>query len=252
MGKLLQSNYWRESTRPLPSLVLIAPMILVYELGVAWLGAHADRNGVDVWLRSGLESLGMTHHFLLPILTCGLLVCWHQYQRESWSFQWTVITGMAIESAAFGLLLLATANAFAHFLQPSATFSPASPIMSLGAPRIWGKLVGYLGAGIYEELLFRLLLLPPAVAVLQRIGFQRMTSLIAASALTSIAFAAAHYDAQFTFAGQVIQWPGEAFNVVTFGFRTVAGGFFCLLFFTRGFGIAAAAHALYDIFVVVF
>lgn len=250
MGKLLQSNYWRESTRPLPSLVLIAPMILVYELGLAWLGSQADRNGVDLWLRSGLHSLGMTHQFLLPLLTCGLLIGWHQYQRESWSIRWTVVTGMALESAVFGLLLLAAANAVAQWMhQPSL---PPAPLMSLGISRIWGRLVGYLGAGIYEELLFRLLLLPPAVAVLQRIGLKRMPSLLLASAVTSLAFAAAHYDAQFTVAGRLVQWPGETFHAITFSFRALAGGFFCLLFFTRGFGIAAAAHALYDIFVVVF
>jgi membrane protease YdiL (CAAX protease family) len=69
---------------------------------------------------------------------------------------------------------------------------------------------------------------------------------------TSLLFAAAHYRLDFavgTFAFQT--GIGEVFEWHSFVFRTLAGAFFSLVFFYRGFGIAAGAHAMYDILVCV-
>src|SRR5688572_7149749 len=87
----LLSAYWAESRRPFASFAFIAPMLLAYELGVLWLGPASVRNGADVWLRQLLSSLGMTHFFLLPILTCGVLLAWHHVKRERWRVDWVVL-----------------------------------------------------------------------------------------------------------------------------------------------------------------
>ncbi|MCA9178019.1 MAG: CPBP family intramembrane metalloprotease [Planctomycetales bacterium] len=241
------SNYWRESSRPLPSLLFIAPMILVYELGILLLGPQAARNGADVWLRSGLESLGFAQHFLLPMLTCGLLLAWHHHRRERWTVDTTVIGGMAVESAAFGVLLLLAAKAISLVVATPAAFELSrSPWTSPGL----GRVIGYLGAGIYEELMFRLLLLPPAMAGLAALGLGRRWSCWWAGLATSLLFAAAHYQVDLELFGTAVHWYGEPFRAGTFLFRVLAGGFFSALFLLRGFGIAAGAHALYDILVV--
>lgn len=101
-------------------------------------------------------------------------------------------------------------------------------------------LVAYLGAGIYEETLFRLLCLPMLWAVGWGLGLSRGWSLALAVVLTSCMFSAAHH------------WGphGEPFSWYCFGFRTAAGLCFATLFIFRGFGIAAGTHALYDILVV--
>jgi membrane protease YdiL (CAAX protease family) len=54
--------------------------------------------------------------------------------------------------------------------------------------------------------------------------------------LTSLLFSAAHYI-------------GFKFDLATFLFRFYAGAFFALVYRHRGFGIAAGAHALYDVLV---
>ena len=65
-------EYAAQSARPLVSLMFVAPLLVVYELGVILLGPQALRNGADTWLRLCLEAIGFGQHFLLPLLTCGL------------------------------------------------------------------------------------------------------------------------------------------------------------------------------------
>jgi membrane protease YdiL (CAAX protease family) len=104
------------------------------------------------------------------------------------------------------------------------------------------RVVAYFGAGIYEELLFRLMLLPATIGLLKLCGIPSRWSLVAALLATSLIFSAAHY--------QIFTTIGDEFTWFSFIFRAVAGLFFSLLFLFRGFGIAVGAHALYDILVV--
>ncbi len=100
-------------------------------------------------------------------------------------------------------------------------------------------MVGYLGAGVYEETLFRLILVPllwKALRLLQAPQVLASTLAVTGSALL---FALAHH------AGT----PGETFTWFAFVFRWMAGVFFAWVFVLRGFGIAVGTHTLYDILV---
>ena len=111
--------------------------------------------------------------------------------------------------------------------------------MSIGGS--FGNAVGFLGAGIYEELLFRVILLSLGVWGFRRAGVKPRPSMVLAVLLTSFIFSAAHYIGD----RESLEW-------FSFLFRFLAGGFFSILFVCRGFGIAAGAHAGYDILVGVF
>lgn len=239
--------YWTESARPLNGLVFVAPMLVAYELGVIALGPRALRNGADVWLRSLLDHAGLGQYFLLPLLTCGVLLAWHHLRHDQWRCDSLTLLGMAFESAGLALLLLGAAQLVSQWLPPPVQAAGLGPSRSA----VLGRLVGYLGAGIYEELLFRLLLLPMVARALQGTGFDRRASLLWAIGLTSLVFAAAHYEFRTVLFGHSFSYRGELFDPLTFAFRWLAGVFFSLLFVHRGFGIAAGAHALYDIFLVV-
>ena len=240
-------NYWREASRPLVSMAFVAPMLVVYESGLLLLGPQAMRNGADVWLRSWLETAGFGQYFLLPVLTCGILLAWHHIKRQRWHVDMVVLWGMLVESLALGFLLLVLARLQVAFLV--SLDGPWQTAALPGAGTI-GQIVAFFGAGIYEELLFRLMLLPALAGLFRSCGNTRMTSLAFAAVLSSLLFAAAHY--RFDFAIGPFQWAtamGEAFDWTSFLFRFSAGGFFSLLFIFRGFGISAGAHALYDILV---
>lgn len=243
--------YWALSTRPLASLVVVAPLLVAYEVGVLALGSGAIRNGADVWLRTLLDVAGFGQYFLLPVLVCGILLAWHHARHDDWHIDSRVLGTMWLEAAVLGLALLIVAQLHVQLLSQWSEPAPAA-VGGGGAAAFAARVVGYCGAGIYEELLFRLLLLPPAIAMFRWAGMNKTYSLGSAIGLTSLAFAAAHYQFDLTLFGWHFASPhGEGFSWFSFVFRTLAGSMFALVFALRGFGIAVAAHALYDLLVLV-
>jgi membrane protease YdiL (CAAX protease family) len=233
-------DYAAESARPLVCLAFIAPLLVVYELGGLLLGPHALRNGADSWLRLTLESIGFGQYFLLPILTCGLLLGWHHMRQDTWRFDVGTLSVMFLESTlcAFALFGLAHLHHACLARVPAViTPDPAEGALLVTASR----LVAYCGAGIYEELLFRLMLLPAVAGLCQLVGLSRRSSWLTSIVATSLFFSAAHYHG-FTVAGYAFDW-------YSFSFRFAAGLAFSALFVLRGFGIVVGTHAIYDILV---
>ncbi len=180
------------------------------------------------------------------MITVALLLAWHHISRERWQLSVSVLYTMFAECAvlALGLLFLARAEGRLAQLVADVANDPAGALSSITwllSPRaaIMGRLLGFLGAGIYEEMLFRLMLVPPIAFCVERLGADRRMRIATAVICTSLVFAAAHY----------VGPQGEAFRALSFSFRFTAGMVFALLFVFRGFGIAAGTHALYDIFV---
>ncbi|HIA20213.1 MAG TPA: CPBP family intramembrane metalloprotease [Planctomycetes bacterium] len=243
-----QLDYQKESARPLVSLLFLAPMLIAYETGMLLLGPGTMRNGADVWLRHSLEWLGFGQYFLLPILTCTILLAWHHMSRESWRVHLGTMPRMLFESIALAVLLLVVAHLQGRIAAEwSLQILPSNPTPEPKVPpsfsRAWSRLIPYFGAGIYEELLFRLMLLSSVIGLTKWIGASRKQSLIFAVSVSSFLFAASHYEIFVTY--------GDAFQWYSFLFRFLAGIFFSALFVWRGFGITATTHAFYDILVVV-
>ena len=233
-------GYWVESRQPLASLVFVAPLLVVYEAGVLLMGPKAVRNGADVWLRQLLELVGFGQYFLLPILTVCILLGWHYTTRRPWRLSRGLLWGMAGECLLLTISLWLLAQLQGILLQTVARPVGLSISSILeDAVRYLEAGICYLGAGIYEELLFRLILLSLTVWGLGRLGVAPRQRLVAAVLLTSFLFSTAHYVGQY----------GEALELSSFLFRFLAGVFFSILFVYRGFGIAAGAHAGYDILV---
>lgn len=242
------AGYWTSSRQPLVSLAFIAPLLAIYEAGVIILGPKAVRNGADVWLRGLLEWMDIGNYFLLPVLVVGVLLGWHYTTRQSWRVSRRVFWGMAVECAVLAFCLRGISCAAAMIMQASlGSMFPATPAAALtaGASGLVARLIGFLGAGVYEELLFRLILLGAAAWVVRRWWADGRTATVAAVLAASGIFALAHYVGPY---GEAVLWQdfGFWYGVV---FRFLAGVFFSALFIGRGFGIAAGAHAGYDILV---
>ena len=204
--------------------------MVIYEAGVVLWGVQ---NGADAWMRQFLDLLGFSQHLLLPLLTVCVLLCWHYLTHEPWRFSPGVISPMVAEC-----LLLAICLQVVLVFQSTLFLAMEKTAESSVA----AKMVGYLGAGIYEELLFRLILLSATVWLIRRWWTAQNPSLVLAVLVSSFIFAAAHYVGH---AGDTFQW-------FSFLFRFMAGIFFSILFIYRGFGIAAGAHAAYDILAILF
>jgi membrane protease YdiL (CAAX protease family) len=101
------------------------------------------------------------------------------------------------------------------------------------------QIIGFLGAGIYEEALFRLLLFSGLLAALALAELPTAWGFALAATGSALLFAGAHH----------LGPHGEPFNGTYFAFRTAAGLYFAGLYRLRGFGIAVGAHAFYDVLV---
>ena len=227
------NDYWSQSRRPLASLLFAAPLLVIYEAGLICLGPHAPRNGADAWLRQTLDLLGFNAYFLLPALTVGILLGWHHVLRQPWHVSRTVLYGMTGECLGLAVGLWLSWKWCQFLLQ--AVIQTAG----LSIAGFLGTISCYLGAGIYEELLFRLILLNSVIGLLAWMRAGRVASVLGGIVLTSLLFSAAHY----------VGPCGEKFLGLTFLFRFLAGVLFAVLFRYRGFGIAAGTHAFYDVFV---
>jgi membrane protease YdiL (CAAX protease family) len=112
---------------------------------------------------------------------------------------------------------------------------------------ILADIITGMGAGIYEELVFRLILICLLMVFFQDVLRFSQRSSIILSVLISAALFSAHHHIVFLDKQLVL---GTSFNWTEFGFRTVAGIYFAVIFAIRGFGITAGTHAFYDIIAV--
>lgn len=227
-------GYWTVSRQPLASLLFISPLLIAYEAGIILLGPHAVRNGAEAWLRYLLDLVGFGQYFLLPLLTVSVLLGWHYTTQQPWRIPRGVFWGMAVESVLLAVCLRLILHVQGLLLQIGP--APVGPMQHLVHSVKTG--ISYLGAGIYEELLFRVLLLSVIAWSLRGSRLPRAAQTLLAVLVTSLLFSAAHYVG----GRESIAW-------FSFLFRFIAGVFFAMLFLYRGFGIAAGAHAGYDILV---
>jgi hypothetical protein len=230
-------SYWSVSRQPLASLLFISPLLVAYEAGIIVLGPHAVRNGAEAWLRYLLDLVGFGQYFLLPLLTVSVLLGWHHTTHQPWRIPRGIFWGMAVESVllAIGLRVILQLQGMLLQIGPVPTVAPG-PMQYLVHFIKTG--ISYLGAGIYEELLFRVLMLSVIAWALRGSGLPRAAQTLLAVVASSVLFSAAHYVG----GRESIAW-------FSFLFRFIAGVYFALLFQYRGFGIAAGAHAGYDILV---
>jgi len=205
------------------SLVLIVPLFLAYEIGVLFAG---DVNGADVVTRAVYGALGRTTYLLVnAAIAIGFLVWLRRDQRWT-TLRLDVAAPVILEAAIYALTLGA--------------------LVSLVLDRILGlqlgaadSIVNALGAGVHEELVFRLGLFAGLVAILSRTSLDPRLAVAVALVASAIVFSAVHHAGPF----------GDPFTTHTFAFRCLAGIVFGLVFWFRSLAHAVYAHAFYDMLV---
>jgi Type II CAAX prenyl endopeptidase Rce1-like len=239
MGQSNTSYFWA-TRHPWPCLVFLLPLLAAYEGGVVWLGgtqAQAVRNGADAWLRWGFEVFGITALLAVPAAVVAILFIWTAARwRERPGNMIGVCFGMTMESVLFAFGLWAVSRNFGRLVE--ALGLPLATQFTLPADTL-AQIVTFVGAGIYEEVLFRLILFAGLAAVLRCVFLPGWLALLVAAAASALLFAGAHHIGPY----------GEPIDPFVFLFRVTAGLYFTLLFWARGFGIAVGAHAGYDVLV---
>jgi membrane protease YdiL (CAAX protease family) len=222
-------GYRKETRKPIYSAALILPFLCIYHFGTLALNTTSI-NGADALIIRILSMLSVHSMFSSALVLLFAFTIWQLRTRASWKINFRMLFFTLLESICFALFLMVSFGWISnHAIM--ATVAKAKGFTSL---------VLYCGAGIYEELLFRGLLLGLLIALFSK-GFhlKRARAAVTASILGALIFAAFHY----------IGASSDAFSVWSFVQRFTAGLYFSVLFVTRGFGVTAASHAIYDILV---
>jgi hypothetical protein len=174
--------------------------------------------------------LGATGRHLPALAVVAILLAWHIARKDRWRVSLATLGGMGVESVALGVPLIVFGLLLYRLF----------PLSAPGEGSAIGTLVLSLGAGVYEELVFRLILCTTLAILLRNVlGLSPQMSMLLLVLISATLFSAYHY------------LGNEAFNWRIFVFRMAAGMYFALLFLTRGFGITAGSHMAYDISIAV-
>ncbi|MFQ5495350.1 MAG: type II CAAX prenyl endopeptidase Rce1 family protein [Phycisphaerae bacterium] len=210
--------------RPLDALVFLLPLILFYEAVSIVRGQHRVI-AYDLMQRF-FELFGHVGIWAPGVAVVAILLATHVASRRSWSISWRRVGWMYLEAAVLSIPLL--------LLNWQISLSALSGPMAARIDRI---AMG-VGAGIYEELVFRLILISLVVIVgVDILRRRRGPVAFVGIMLSSLAFAAHHYQ----------PIGADAFELTSFVFRTVAGIYLAGVFWFRGYGPAAGCHAAYNV-----
>lgn len=264
---LTRDSYLERTSRPFYAIVFLLPFILFYEVGTLLINTN-ELNSTQVrvvafvWLQEWLGYLGYSGKLAWvapPLVVVLILLGLQLASRKQWYFQIKDVIPMVVECILMAVPLIVL-SLFIN--NPSVATYPAEEVGSMasragsalwsglqastgGESSLLANIVTGIGAGIYEELVFRLILICVLMMIFQDLLGIGHTRAIFASVILSAAFFSAHHHVVFV-NGHFTQ-SSEFFSMGAFVFRTVAGIYFAALFAVRGFGITAGTHAFYDI-----
>jgi membrane protease YdiL (CAAX protease family) len=226
---------WYSFLFVLPLLAFYHAAILITNLGQGGVVV----NGADALLQAALHALGAGGWFTSGWFVAAVAGFWI-YRKDATAREalqprtFALMLGeSALYAALFGGVVAGIVRALMPWVHTGLQLGP-----SLGVGR---SLALSLGAGLYEELVFRVLGMGGLYWLLRRFtAISEMAAAVAAVVVSSLIFSLFHYLGPM----------GDTFQLASFVFRFVAGVVLAALFRWRGFGIAATTHALYDVLVV--
>src|SRR2546425_10692590 len=180
------NSYWQASRAPRYSLLFALPLLAFYQILAVLLstGPRSIRNGADVILQGLFLAVAGRWGpllFMICLIGAGLWLVARDMRAHGSRLRGRVFAAMLGESTAlaliFGFVVGSVTSGVLGMLQTLAI--PGGPGHDMGG---WTRLMVSLGAGIYEELLFRVLLVGAlAAAARGLLGLRPRTPAIAAT-----------------------------------------------------------------------
>jgi len=231
----LTGGYFHWSRDPAVGLFAVLPLWLVYIL-LRWQIAPDERNGAEVLLLQEVGRLGARAH--LVVMACfALLIAVAARTLVKREVPWSRVAAViALEGIVYGVMLGPIASAMT---------SSANRMLSAAAMQseLIPNLVGSMGAGIFEELVFRLGLM----SLLVWIGMRAVRSWSLPMWFAGL-FAVVVSALVFSWFHHVC---GEPFDRGVFVFRTMAGVLLGLLMWARGYGVCVYTHTFYNVYLYI-
>lgn len=248
-----RDTYHRLSRTATYGFLSALPLLLLYEVMILVANAGHTmqvRVGAEVWVKQLLLALGGAGTFALGVvvLLIGLGIFFYERKKDipirPRYFAW--ILG---ESAVYAILVAILVSNLVGFILsvavlPAAVLPagvlPAGMVAPQASDSLFTMLALSIGAGLYEELIFRVVLVGGLYLVLTRFTDRRVLAYTVAAVIGAFLFSAVHYTGAL----------GDVFTLSSFLFRFLFGLALNVIFLLRGFGVAAWTHALYDVLVV--
>ncbi len=236
---LLKPSYWRVTRSATYGFISALPLFLLYEVMIVAANRSTGssvRVGADVWIKQLLGALGTYGAFALGLVVCaigfGILL---RERRNRLPLKLDFFLRMVGESAVYAVFVgLLIAMVVGKMMMMIPVVSPQETIS------LFTQLALSIGAGLYEELVFRVVLVGGLFWLLQLLPLPDKAAYVTAAVVGALLFSWVHYIGSL----------GDVFTVSSFLFRFLFGLALNAIFLVRGFGVAAWTHALYDVFVV--
>lgn len=209
------------------SLVIIFPLFLCYQLAIVVVPSVVATDPISRLLYAACG--GRAGYLLAQAAIAFGFLWWLHRSGRSRTLSLPVIAPVVLEALAIAAVLWLLLPLLVH------------DALGLGVDRRLGtSIASALGAGLYEELTFRLLVSGGAFYVALAIGLGRREAAVLAVLIGALAFAAAHH----------LGVAGESFSPAAFCFRFLAGVALGATCWFRSFAHAVYAHAAYDLLVL--
>ena len=229
-------SYFFTSRSSFYSFLFTIPLFFVYEISILFLSKDdiiVVRNGADFLMRNILESFdiyglyGLGFVFLFGFVLSFIFFIKTNKKKE---LKFNFLFFMFIESVLWSFILYLMLSKFMLVL------------MNPTGKMILQQVTLAIGAGIYEEFLFRVLLIAGLTRLLGFIFlWKQLARKIVALIISGGIFSAFHFMGEY----------GDFFSMELFLLRFFAGIILGALYLFRGFGITAYTHSIYDLIVLI-
>lgn len=272
-----EDTYLERTARPIYAITFLIPFIILYEIGTIAFNTGIDHSQIRVvsflWIQQILGYIGFTPRIAwigAPLAVLIILFAMQITSRSKWKVRIPDHFYMVFESIMLAIPLIVLSlllnrpsmeqtylasqtpnnnQTISRDIEDISIFSEEKekPITTIDQ-NVMGIIVTGIGAGIYEELVFRLVMITIFVIILADIFGLKHSHAVIISVIASSLFFSLHHH--IVFLNGQFTMP-ENFSIIKFVFRTFAGIYFAILYAIRGFGITAGTHAFYDILIAV-
>ena len=237
----MMSKYFSLSRNDFYSIIVVTPLFILYQILGFFNNYESDlivKNSADVFIRHFFQHFSLKHAGLIHLICFMLIISFIVFKNKdlfiSSELKLSFLFGMIAESFLHSISLLVLMS-LTYKLLPLSIFLFNNHIME--------NIYLSIGAGIWEELLFRYFLISFLLFIFNKIMYDFSSlSYIMIIIISSALFSYYHFIGIYS----------DIINISIFVYRFIAGIILSIIFIFRGLGIAVYTHTFYDLYLVVF
>ncbi len=230
-------RYFDYTKSIITSILFIFPFFFIYEF-IAFFKfsnqSYQIRNTADIIIRDfiGLFTDNVMFLYSVAIAIIFSVIFISKFSEiKKYKFNLKYIISMYLEGLFWGTILIIFLNGFKYFNSFYDGIIVNDYLLSF---------YFCVGAGIWEELLFRLICINSILLLLKYFRFSILLSIILSFTISSVFFSLFHY----------IGTIADTFTIYSFIYRFVGGFYLSILYYYRGIGISMMTHFVYDFLLI--